>query len=135
MLTAKELILFFVCLNLSFYIINETQVLPRSMEGIETPESITAMTYTPLLASITILIGGLGVTAIFRQYVFGTTLTLILFGLSVLLQPVQWIVAGFPLFLEAIGVPEVIWIVLSTLFSFVFFWFLVGIATQRYMET
>lgn len=132
---AFEILFFFICLNLSFYVINETQAIPEhSIEGVETPASIEAMTIDRIVAGGVILVIGTLISIALKQYVLGGTITVILFALELVAPVVDWVLFGFPRFLTIIDVPPVISTALTTIFAVVWFWFLIGLISQRYME-
>ena len=131
---AFGVLFFFICLNLSCYVLNEIEAVPYYMEGVETPESIKDITYTRVLSSISILVGGTLVGILFNTLVYGATIALIICVINLIFPVVDWLILGFPNLLLQMGVPEVIYTVIGTLFAAVWFWFLLGIIAQRYME-
>lgn len=133
-LTAFGIIFFFICLNLSFYVINQTELFPYYIPGTETPQSIENMTYLKIISSVAILITGTLVGIFLNVLVQASSIALIIAVLNYLYEPITWVFTGFPLFLSRMGVPLVIYTVVEVIFAFTFFWFLVGIIGQRYTE-
>jgi hypothetical protein len=136
--TAYGTLVFFICLNLSLYFLNTTQVLPNyRISPFEDPTGIQGqMTFIDISAAS--LIGGLGVIgvgfligAMLGRLVLGATLGLIVFTLTLLGPPIQWILFGFPTFLAQIGVHFAIVTLIETLMAVVWFWFLLGFIGQR----
>lgn len=131
---AFEILLFFVCLNLSCYILVEMEALPYYIEGIETTTSIETMTINKILGSIAIVIAGTFVGVLFNAVTQAAAIAMIVATLNYLIEVVEWILFGFPKLLTLFGVPSIIYTVLATLLGLVWFWFLIGIVAQRYME-
>jgi len=131
---AFEILLFFVCLNLSFYIIDYMDFLPYSIQATETPTSINAQITGRIGSSIAIMIGGVLCGLLVSALIQGAAIALVLAALNLLFPIFEWIFLGFPKFLTKIGVPEPIYLALSVLIGLVWVWFLVGIVAQRYME-
>lgn len=139
--TPFTLMLFFVCLNLSLFVINESNVL-GSGDVYAPYESPTGM--LTLFPSITIeglLVSGLtslGVTGIIGvvtgHLLLGTTVGLLLFALQLVFPLLRWIIAGFPTFLTQIGTPYWIVIPVQVLLSVVWFWFILELLGQRQWE-
>ena len=131
---AFEILLFFVCLNLSFYLLDYMEFLPYSVEAVETPSSINALIVERLGGSIAIIIGGVLAGLLVSAIIQGAAIALVIAALNLLIPVFDWIVLGFPKFLTKIGVPEPIYLALSVLIGLVWVWFLIGIVAQRYME-
>lgn len=136
--TAYGTLIFFICINLSLYLLNTTQVLPNyQVSPYEDPEGITdQLIFIDL--SATNVIGGLGIIGvgtiigfILKRLVLGATLGLIVFTLTLLVPPIQWILFGFPIFLGQLGVHIAIVTIIETLMAVVWFWFLLGFIGQR----
>lgn len=127
-------LLFFVCLNLGFSIVNETQALPYYITPPETPTSIMGISLDRIITGGIILVVGTLISFALGHLLLGGTITIIIFALELLAPVIDWAVFGFPKFLSLIGVPDIISVSLKALFAFIFFWFLVGIVSQRYME-
>lgn len=140
-LTAFGIILFFVCLNLSLYLINETSVLPSYQQSpYETPEGISGrlvhldLSTSNLAIGTTLLAVFVVIGYITGHLLFGGTVAIILFAFDLLFPVAKWIVFGFPIFLAQMGVPLVVYTTLTALFSVVWFWFLLGLVAQRQLE-
>lgn len=138
--TAFGLITFFVCLNLSLYLINEFQVL-----AVEQPEQTPpANIYTQLIGSLLTLGAGALLTYVFENWLFGTG-ALALWGIQFLLGTdniVYWIFYGTPEFVNRFAsaaqlTTEQILVfqnVTLCLTAIVWFWFILGFISQRQME-
>lgn len=140
--TAFSILLFFVCLNLSLYFINETQVLPNMEQPPYTaPEDMASRFILVDVSAGNLLIGGSVLAVGFivgwitGRMIYGGTVAIILFAMDLLFPVVRWTLFGFPLFLNQLGVHYALTTVLSTLVSLVFFWFIIGFIGQRQMET
>jgi len=129
-----EIILFFVCLNLACYFLNEIEAIPYALEGIETPETIMEQTSLQLFSSIAVVISGTFAGFIVGSIVAGASIALVLAAIMYVLPILQWVFFGFPNVLLFMGVPSVITTVIQVLIGVVFFWFLIGLIAQRYME-
>jgi len=136
--TAYGTLIFFICLNLSLYLLNTTQVLPNyQVSPYEDPTGIQEQLVFIDISAYS-LIGGLGVIGvgflvgfIIGKFLLGATLGLIVFTLTLLVEPIQWILFGFPTFLGQIGVHIAIVTIVETLMAIVWFWFLLGFIGQR----
>lgn len=135
-LTAYSIILFFVCLNVSLYLVNELQVIPFGLEPYESPGDIT----TRLVGGFAILTVGALIEVIAQNWLFGAA-ALVLFALDYLLPIFHWIFFGFPEFVTMVaaasGNAALIYTVtgaLNALMAVVWFWFFMGFLTARYME-
>lgn len=136
--TAYGSVVFFVCLNLSLYLLNETQVLPNyQMSPFEEPTGITSRLIDfditvdeLLLAGIPLAVAGI-IFFVTGNFIFGGTVAIILFALQLLFPVVRWILYGFPIFLGQIGVPIPIVYVIEALLAVVWCWFMIGFIGQR----
>jgi len=136
--TAYGSVVFFVCLNLSLYLLNETQVLPSyQLSPYEEPAGITAALIDfnitadeLLLAGIPLAVAGI-IFFVTGNFIFGGTVAIILFALQLLFPIVRWILFGFPIFLGQIGVPVTIVYVIEALLAVVWSWFMIGFIGQR----
>ena len=135
---AYHLILFFVCINASLYLIQETQVLSISTEPIESLDNI----YTRMLSgfvtfTVVAIITGLG-----GYLAYGVTIGLLLWVADIFLGSsgiISWIIYGIPQFATqaalmagadaSVMIP--IGMVLRALMAVVWFWFMIGLLTQR----
>ena len=131
---AFEILLFFICLNLSCYVLHEMDALPESMEALETPESINQQFYYTIGGSIAIISGGILAGLMVSAVIQGATIALIIAALSWLVPILNWIFSGFPRMLMLMGIPLPIWTSIQVLIGVVWVWFLIGIVAQRYME-
>lgn len=131
---AFEILLFFVCLNLACFVLHTMEALPYAIEATETPESIVDRFYSSLGGSIAILAGGSLAGVILGSLAYGASIALVIAALNLLFPIFEWIFLGFPKFLQVMGVPEVIYLVVSVVVSITWVWFLIGIVAQRYME-
>lgn len=135
--TAYGTLLFFICLNLSLYLLNETSVLPNYEQSpYEEPAEIQSIFLNVSVGNVLLMAGtSLTIVAIIKiltgNFIFGGTVGLILFALQALFPAVQWILFGFPIFLGQIGVPFVITTIIQTLMAVVWAWFIIGFIGQR----
>jgi len=134
--TAYSILLFFVCLNVSLYLLAETEVLPYYQPAYESPSDIT----TRLVGSLTILTVGALVAFVVGNWLVGAA-ALALFALNLLVPVFSWIFFGFPNFLtqlaSATGDSALVLTVtgsMNALMAVVWFWFLIGFISQRTME-
>jgi hypothetical protein len=142
-LTPFTLVLFFISINVSLYVINETGVI--TMQGTETiqpyvsPTEISGILVyvdaTSILMAGTALVVGTILSWLTSNIWVGGTLAVILFALDLLFPIVRWILFGFPVFLGQIGVHASIIVSLTALMSAVWFWFVLGFIGQRNLET
>lgn len=135
--TAYGSLIFFICLNLSLFLLNETEMLPNyELSPYEEPEQIQSIFLNVSIGNILLMAGtSLTIVAIIKiltgNFIFGGTVGLILFALQALFPAVQWILFGFPIFLGQIGVPYMITAVIQTLMAVVWAWFIIGFIGQR----
>ena len=136
--TAYGSLIFFVCLNLSLYLLNTTQVLPNYTQSpYEEPAGIQDklihfdLSATNLLIGVTVLGVGAIIGYITGHLVFGGTIAIVLLALDLIFPVVKWILFGFPIFLGQIGVPLVITVIIQTLMAVIWFWFIMGMIGQR----
>jgi hypothetical protein len=139
--TAFGLLLFFVALNVSLYVINETAILPYYKQSpYEEPQGIINRLVHLDLSTSNLAIGGAALTVfiilgwITGHLLFGGTVAIVLFAMSLLFEPLKWLIFGFPTFLGQMGVPLIVYTPLTALMSVVFFWFLLGFVAQRQLE-
>lgn len=131
---AFELLLFFICINLSCYILNTIEVLPDTTLATETPQSINDQFALGIGGSIAIVMGGVIAGMMVSAVIQGAAIALIIAAISWLVPIADWIFLGFPKMLALIGLPEPIWLAIQVLIGLVWVWFLIGIVAQRYME-
>jgi len=140
-LTAFGIILFFVCLNVSLYLINETAVLPHWQQSpYEEPSGIIGRLIHLDLSAENLLIGIVPLTVswilgwISGHLLFGGTLGIIIFAMDLCFPVIKWVVFGLPIFLSQMGVPLVVYTSMTALMSVVWFWFLLSFIAQRQLE-
>jgi hypothetical protein len=140
-LTVFGIILFFVCLNLSLYVLNEeavvgdVQIQPyEDIDGIDSRLfSIDLTTETLMAALIPIGVGSV-LGWVSGNLVTGGTVGLII-GVFNLFSPIaRWIIVGFPVFLTQIGTPTIIVTVVQAGMSIVWLWFFIGLLVGREMQ-
>lgn len=138
---AFEILLFFICINMSIGILNGMNILSTPagdeayrIEPTETTASIESTLVSNLAGSITIAIGAMFAGVLFNAVTQGAVIALILFTLNLLLPIFTWLFGGLPDLLISMGVPDIIYTPLVILVGFVWGWFLLGIVAQRYME-
>lgn len=140
-ISAFGLILFFVSLNVSLYLINETAILPSfSQSPYETPQNIQTKLVHLDLSAENLIIGIVAAATsgliglITGHLLFGGTVALIFLALDILFPMIKWVVFGLPEFMRQMGVPEILYVSVTALMSLVWFWFLVGLIVQRPLE-
>ena len=140
-LTVYPVILFFVCLNLALFMMNETALLGElSRPPYEEPTAIIENLFYLDLSTNTLIMAGTSLVVsiivgfIAGNMIYGGTVAIILFALNLLFPIVRWVLFGFPIFLAQIGVPTVVITVVNVLMSVVWFWFILGIIAQRQLE-
>lgn len=126
-LTAFVLFLLFICMNLSFWIITTSQVLPTQQPAYSDPQAIIIM----FTVSVTVWAIFTWITG---HLIFGGTVALIVFGLGLFLPPIQWLIAGLPTYLGEIGISNIVIVPVSVLVTFTIFWFLAGLFVQRPLQ-
>jgi len=142
-MTPFTMVMFFIALNVSLYIINETGVITPS--GTEAHQPIVSPTEVSgtlvdisgtslLMAGVPLVIGTI-IGWITRNIWAGGTLAIILFALDLLFPVVRWVLFGIPEFLTQIGVHYSIVLGITALMSVVWFWFILGFIGQRQLET
>ena len=131
---AFEILLFFICLNLSCFVLNEMDALPVRIEPAETPDSINALFVTNIGSAIAIIGGGVFAGLLLGALVQAAAIALVIATLSFLVPVFDWIFSGFPKMLLLMGLPEPIYLVVGVLVGLTWVWFLIGIVGQRYME-
>lgn len=135
------LIAFFVSLNVSLYMINESNVLgvESVYEPLEDPTDILGRLAT--LDGTDLMIGGIPLIAssiigfITGHLLLGASLGIILFAFNLLIPVVNWILMGFPEFLYQMNAPYWIVIPVQVMMALVWFWFMISFIGQRAMET
>lgn len=140
-ISAFGLILFFVCLNISLYLISVFGVLPSFQQSpYETPENITTKLVHLDLSGGTLIIGivaaGVGglVSLITGHLLFGGTVALVFLALDIIFPLVRWIVFGLPEFMRQMGMAPELYGAVTALMALVWFWFIVGLIIQRPLE-
>lgn len=131
---AYEILLFFICLNLACFVVNEAQVLPHSIEPVETPESINQQFVIRIGGGLAVISGGVFAGLLIGALVQAATVAIIIAALSFLVPVFDWVFLGFPKMLILLGVPEPIYLVVGVLVGVTWVWFLIGIVGQRYMQ-
>ncbi len=136
-LSAFSIMAFFVCMNLSLYLLNQTSILGSGI-GISPYSSPEDMNFISAnLGTQGIVIAGSTITAALiigyfaGNMIVGGTVGLILLALELIFPVVRWMLFGFPLFLADIGVPDMISSVIIVIMSFVWFWFFISLFAER----
>lgn len=135
--TAYALLVFFVSLNLSLYLLNETEVLPDYRQSAyEEPAGMIDIFGTLTLESLLMVAGTSltvgGLLALFTgNLALAGTVGLILMALQMVFRIVRWILFGFPIFLGQLGIPSVIVLTIEVLMAVVWGWFIIGFVGQR----
>jgi len=130
------LILFFISLNVSLYLMREFEVFGSlTFAPYEEPAAIQVLFLKLNVSDLMIggvVIGAGTIVGLFTgQLVYAWTLGLILLALNLLLPAVRWVLFGLPEFLSQIGVPAPIILVGDALMAFVWFWFLLNFIGQK----
>lgn len=136
--TAYGSLLFFICINLSLYFLNTTQVLPNYRQspyeeptGIQEQLMFIDVSAASIIGAAGIIGVGFLIGAIMNRLVLGATMGLVIFVLTLLVPPIQWLLFGLPVFLSQLGVHIAFVTVIETLMAVVWFWFLIGLLAQR----
>lgn len=146
---AYSLILFFISLNLSLYLINETHVLPATPASESVTYSSPTVIQTRFLNLTAIDI--VSDVAIFSvptilgwltgNLAYGILLALVLLVLDRISGIIGWVFTGFPKFVEAatINIPNTGAAIAITssvygLMAFIWFWFFISLIGQRTVE-
>lgn len=141
-LTAFGILLFFVSLNVSLYMIRETGVLPdyETISPYEEPSGISGRLISVDVSTGNLVMAG---TALIMAVIigwatghllFGGTLGIILFSLTIFFPALSWVILGLPRFLQQMGVPLAVYTGITALLAVVWFWFLMGFLAQRPLE-
>jgi hypothetical protein len=129
----------FISLNLAFWMVNASQVLPLQQAPYEEPEGITSRLLSVDLSAGNLVIAGSALTAmaifgfVAGHLIFGGTVGIIIFALMLFVEPVRWLIAGLPIYLEQMGVSYIVVTPLTALIALVFMWFFIGLLFQRPM--
>lgn len=136
-LTVFSLMGFFVCFNLSLYLLNSFNFFGSEI-GISPYSEPAEMQFVSAnLDAQGIVIGAAVVTAgiligyLAGNMIVGGSIGLLLLAIELIFPVARWVLFGFPLFLSDIGVPTEISNVLIVIFSFVWFWFFISLFTER----
>lgn len=138
------MVLFFVALNVSLFIINESNILTEQDSDVyqpySSPQSLTDTLIridlsagTLALGTITMVVSGV-IGWLTERIWLGGTLGIILFALDLLFPLVRWIFVGFPLFLSQMGVPSYLVVAVGAMMAVPWFWFILGFIGQRTLE-
>lgn len=145
---AYSVMLFLIAINISVYILIVSGAWAGQYpEGYASPEAMSdifKLQNVDLTQIIMIGIGGLlgGILALVtRQFVFASV-ALLIWVVCVLFTPIGWIITAFPLTVKSLalmsGAPtaiaDITEVVLSAFYVFIFFMFILEIASQRYMK-
>jgi len=140
--TPYALLLFFVCLNLSLYMMNEADILPpyEEVQPYTQPSDMLAKFAHIDLSSGTLLVGSIAFVAsvifglLTGNLILGGTVGLILLSISILSPVAAWVLLGFPYLLAQIGVNPIIVTAITVLCAFSWYWFLFSLVAQRQVE-
>jgi len=142
---AYSVMLFFICLNLSIYVLGVAEVWPSQFpEGYTAPWDITPMFSIENISLTQIGLGTIGIFAggvlafITRQYVFAS-MAVLFWIVGVFLTPIGWVITGFPLLSKGIAeglgiispISDIIQYTISVAYVLVFFAFILEIVGQR----
>lgn len=136
-LTVFNMMAFFVCFNLSLYLLNTYHPLGSQHEISPYSEPSEMIWVTPSLDHEGIVIAASVVTAaaiigyLAGNMIVGGSIGLLLLVITLIFPVARWVLFGFPLFLADIGVPSAISDVLVALISFVWFWFFISLFAER----
>lgn len=138
--TAYGMLTFFVCFNLGFFLLNETDIIPYEEQSPhETPEgmrlqllSFNTTVNQLFIAGTTLAAGGIVSYILTGSVVSAGIIVIILFALAQLLPIVSWVVYGFPTFLQSIPwVPDIVYQLATVFTALVWAWFILGFLGQR----
>ena len=107
---AFEILLFFICLNLGCFILNEMEALPFTIQSTETPLSIRNVVASVGLITVGVVVGFL-IGAIWQ----GAVIAIIIASLSLVLPIANWVFFGVVDLFDALGVPTIISTVIQIL--------------------
>ena len=140
-LGAFGIILFFICLNVSLFMLNEAQVVGDFVQPpYEEPDDITGFlvftdpTGTTLLTFTMELGAGVIFGLITGSLIAGGTVALVLAAITMFIPTARWVIFGFPVFLAQMQVPSFIVMTIEVLMAVVWFWFILGFIGQRQLE-
>lgn len=135
--TAFSLLLFYVCLNISIYLVAETEVLPYYIPPHESPENMLIVTMIGAISFMTVT--GI-VSSIIGNWLFGAA-SLTVWAISYILPIFKWVFWGFPEFLIMIAYttenPALVLTVVTSvnaLMAVVWFGFFMGFVSQRSID-
>ncbi len=125
---AFDILLFYICLNLSCWLIVETNILPGiSVQPESSPEQMPFWgTVSSLTTISSIAIPGIGglIAIITGHLLFGAAL-LVLAALTYFFPIVQWLINGFPIFIANLDLPIPIYLIIQVLVGFCFLIFII----------
>jgi len=133
---AFSVMVFLVCLNMSAFILNQSEAIPGTKELWINPFDVTNQFSLTVLGALTMgAIGGGIIALIFRQNIFAIG-ALLVFVISTMIPIVQWFLLGTPLMLAALLPSELSYLsaVIGAFFAITFFMFLMSILGQRQIE-
>ena len=140
-LGAFGIILFFISLNISLYMLNEAQVVGDFVQPpYEDPDDITGFfVFTDATGTKLLTLGlELGAGVIFGlitgSLIAGGTVALVLAAITMFIPTARWVIFGFPVFLAQMQVPSFIVITVEVMMAVVWFWFILGFIGQRQLE-
>lgn len=129
-----DLVWFYICVNLSAFILISSGVTPVSHELFADPSSFTVRFNLSTFSIFTsFLAGGIaaGLIGIFTgQYAFAAG-GFVIWVVLTLLEPFSWLLTGIPSIMNALGAPIYVSTVVSTIFGVAFFFFFIELVTQR----
>ena len=128
-----SLMVFYLCLNMAAYIINQSGAFIESQLLYINPFDVSNQFSLTVFGGL--LAGGaiIGVIALItRQYVYASV-ALVIWVIGLLLPVAQWFLLGTPIILAALLPSEISYLtyVVSAFFAFIFFMFMIEIASQR----
>jgi len=128
-----SLMLFIICLNLSAFVLHQSQALTTSQELYISPFDVTNKFSLTLFGALGVGGAILGLASLLtRQYVYAAG-ALLIWVIGIFLPIGQWLLVGTPLILAALLPPEISYIshVVTAFFAFALFMFLGEIVSQR----
>ncbi len=145
--SAKTIMIFVICLNVSLYFITASQVLPVSFVDEDNPDSFvtdpqnisTKFLYVDFSTGTIFLAGtGLIFSVIIgwatRSLVLGGTLGVGIFALTLFSPVVSWILFGLPRFMNMMGIPSYISAGVMAILVVPFFFTVLSFIAQRPIE-
>ena len=136
MISAKDLMLFYICLNLAIFVVSQMNLLPYSMNPQAPPQTFLDLLNVPdiqyLIAPTVTGIGGL--IGIFLGHGLLGGALLVVAALTLIFPPLQFAIIGVPQLIAILGLPDPVSTTLKVLCSFIWFIFIIEYLGGRKVE-